>query len=99
MFPLLGVLWFVFGVGAIITAGLNVIWAINGKTAKWFCFISLSLTALTLCSFYSQASVWVLHEDWSALQDVVPSVSAVLWVLTLISITLNSISLIKSKSR
>ena len=95
MLSLFGVLWFVFGSAAIITAILNIFRTIRGKDAKWCRFISISLTALTLCSFYSQAGAWALHNDWSALEDVVPSVSVILWMLTLISIALNSISLLK----
>ena len=37
-------MWLVFGIGAIIFAGLNVIWAFKNKNAKWFRFFSLSLT-------------------------------------------------------
>ena len=98
MLYLLGVMWFVFGSGAIIAAGLNIIWTVKGKDAKWFRFISLSLTALTLCAFHSLDAVWVLHGDWSALEDVVPSMSRGLWVLTLISIALNSISLFRPQN-
>ena len=99
MLYLFGAMWFIFGVGAIITAGLNITWMAKGKDAKWFRFTSLSLTALTLCAFYSQDAVWVLHEDWGALEDVVPAMSRGLWVLTLISIAVNSISLLKPKNR
>ena len=99
MLYILGVMWFIFGSGAIIAAGFNIIWTVKGKDAKWCRFISLSLTALTLCAFYVQVAVWVLHKDWSALEDVVPSVSVNLLVLTLISIALNSISLFKSKNK
>lgn len=99
MLYIFGVMWFVFGIGAIIAAGLNIIRTIEGKDAKCFRFISLSLTALTLCAFYCQNAVWVLRKDWSALEDVVPSVSVALLVLTLISIALNSISLLKRKDR
>lgn len=99
MLYLYGAMWFVFGVGAIITAGLNIIWTAKAKDAKWFRFISLSLTALTLCAFYSQGAVWVLHKDWSALEDVFPAMSRGIWKLTIISIALNSISLFKPKNR
>ena len=99
MLYLFGAMWFIFGVGAIITAGRNITWMAKGKDAKWFRFTSLSLTALTLCAFYSQDAVWVLHKDWSALEDVVPAMSRGLWVLTLISIALNSISLMKPRNR
>ena len=97
MLYIFGVMWFVFGIGAIIAAGFNLIWTVAGKDAKWCRFISLSLTALTLCAFYCQAAVWVLQKDWSALEDVVPSMSVSLLVLALLSIALNSISLFKSK--
>lgn len=99
MLYLFGNMWLVFGIGAIIAACLNIIWALKGKDAKIFCFVSLSLTALTLCAFYSQAAVWILNKDWSALEDVIPSMSKGLWVLTLASVALNSISLIKAGNR
>ena len=83
------------GVAAIITAILNVVWSAKKHEAKWFRFISLSLTALTLCAFYSTNVKWVLNEDWSALMDVVPAMATALWVLTIVSILLNSISLFK----
>jgi len=99
MLVMFGYLWFIFGSGAIIAAILNVACTIKGKDAKWFRFTSISLTALTLCAFYSQSAIWVLHKDWSALEDVVPAVSMWLLILTLISIVLNSISLFYSKRK
>lgn len=90
-------MWIEFGFGAIITAILNIVFTIKHRDAKWFRFISLSLTALTLCDFYSQTAQWALLEDWSAIMDVVPNVSRPLWVLTILSILLNSISLFEKK--
>lgn len=97
MLYVLGAMWIAFGIGAILSAGFNIIRTISGKDAKWCRFISLSLTALTLCAFHCQNAAWVLNKDWSALEDVAPSTSVTLLILTLISITLNSISLFKSK--
>lgn len=88
-------MWAVFGIAAVITAILNVGWTLRNRDAKWFRFLSLSLTALTLCAFYQADAQWVLHEDWSALMDVVPTMSKALWVLTIGSILLNSVSLFK----
>lgn len=88
-------MWLFFGTTAIITAVLNIVWTLKGLDAKWFRFISLSLTAFTLCTFYTQVYQWVLIEDWSALYDVVPTVSKALWFLTIASIIINSISLFK----
>ena len=90
-------MWLFLGIAAIITAGLNLIWTIRDQDAKWFRFISLSLTALTLCAEYSLVEKWVLKEDWSALMDVVPGMSKTLLVLTIASILINGISLFKKK--
>ena len=92
-------MWILFGVAAIITAVLNVIFTIRQRNAKWFRFISLSLTAFTLCAFYTQANQWVLMEYWSALMDVLPTMSKLLWILTFTSVLINSISLFKNHNQ
>ena len=38
--------WFFFGMTAIMTAILNVIWTLRNREAKWFRFCSLSFTCL-----------------------------------------------------
>lgn len=93
------VMWLFFGISAIITAILNVIWTLRCREAKWFRFFSLSFTVFTLCSFYAQAAHWVLAEDWSALMDVLPTTSNLLWFLTVASVAINSISLFKKRDR
>lgn len=93
------VMWLFFGITAIITAILNVIWTLRHREAKWFRFLSLSLTVFTVCSFYAQAARWVLAEDWSALMDVLPTTSNMLWSLTVTSVAINSISLFKKGDR
>ncbi len=89
-------MWFFFGVIAIITALLNVALTVQGKDTKCFRFISLSFTALTLCAFYSVDAQWVIKEDWGALMDVVPGASKCLWICTIASIIINSVSLFKA---
>lgn len=88
-------MWVLFGIAAIVTAILNVIWTVWNRDAKWFRFISLSCTAFTICSFYVQAGEWAANKDWWALEDVLPSVSNSLWLLTVMSVVINSISLFK----
>lgn len=92
-------MWLLLGVAAIITAILNVVWTVRNQDARWFRFISLSLTALTLCAEYSLVKNWVLKEDWSALTDVVPGMSKTLWILTIASILINIISLFAKHDR
>ena len=87
-------MWLVMGAGAIIFAILNLAWAAKQKKSNWFSFISLSLTALTACSFYSDAAMQVVNEDWGGLMDVLPSMSKMLWICVIISIVVNSITLL-----
>ena len=90
-------MWVLFGMIAIVAAILNVIWTIRKREPKWFRYISLSFTALTLCAFYSMANHWAVIGDASALLDIMPTMSKALWFLTVASIMLNSVSLIKRK--
>ena len=88
-------MWMLFGALAIIAAVLNVVWIFRNKDAKWFRFLSLSLTALTLCAVYILVEKWVLNEDWSALMSVAPGMPKTLFIITIASILINSISLFK----
>lgn len=90
-------MWLIFGISAIITTILNIIFAATNKTNKWLGFSSLSLTALTVCSFYSDAASRVVQEDWSALLDILPTTSITLWICVFASIILNSIPLFIKK--
>ena len=93
------IMWLFLGIAAIITAILNVVWTFSRREAKWFRFLSLTFTVFTVCSFYAQAAQWVLAEDWSALMDVLPGTSNMLWFLTMASVVINSISLFIKKER
>ena len=93
------VMWLFFGITAIIAAILNVIRTLMYREAKWFRFLSLSFTVFTVCAFYADAAQWVLAEDWSALMDVLPTTSNMLWSLTVTSVAINSISLFKKGDR
>ena len=90
-------MWIFFGFSAILAAILNLTWWFLGREARYFRFLSLSLTALTVCAFYAQAAAWTGKEDWSALTDVLPGVSVWLWFLTGASILINGVSLFQKK--
>ena len=90
-------MWLAMGVGAIIFAILNLVWLFKQKSSKCFGFISLSLTALTVCAFYSDAAMRVINEDWGGLMDILPSMSKALWICVIISILANSIMLLGDK--
>ena len=92
-------MWIIIGIIAIISAALNIAWAAKGKDPKWFRFISLGATALTLCAFYSINAKWVINEDWIALMDVVPTMTRNFWVLTVLSVIINSVTLFLKTDR
>lgn len=81
-------MWIVFGIGAMIFAGANLF-----RDNKWFGFLSLSCTALTVCAFYSDAASRVASSDWSGLQDIVPTVSKILWVCVIASMVINAVAM------
>ncbi|MGX7596675.1 hypothetical protein ACWNS2_15815 [Planococcus plakortidis] len=83
-------MWFIFGLAAIAATGVNLYLYSTGKDYKLAMAAGLSLTALTVAADYSMVADWVRAEDWSALSDVVPIMSIVLWILTVISILLNA---------
>lgn len=86
-------MWLVLGIGAIVSGLLNLYFYFRGKNPKLFRFASLSLTALTLWAFYYSVSSWVLSGDFAAIEDVVPTMSKALFILTLISIFINGFTL------
>lgn len=88
-------MWVLFGVAAIVFAVWNVMFAVQKKNSEYLRFLSMAFTALTLCAFYHLEAQWVIHHDWSALEDTMPTMSKALWVLTILSILLNSSSLWK----
>ena len=90
-------MWLVMGFGAIVFAILNLVWTSKQKNSKCFGFISLSLTALTVCAFYSDAAMRVINEDGGGLMDILPSMSKALWICVIISILVNSITLLGDK--
>lgn len=92
-------MWLLFGIIAIIASILNVIWTIRHRETKWFRFISLSFTALTLCAFYSMANHWAMIGDSSAMLDVMPTLSKLIWILTIASIIINGISLVAKSDK
>ena len=92
-------MWILFGTVAIIAAILNIIWTIRHRDAKWFRYISLSFTILTLCAEYSLVNKWLLGGDLSGLTDVVPTMSSALWFFSIVSILINGISLFLKKNR
>lgn len=87
----------VLGIAAIIFAVLNIGFTLKKKSSELYRYLSLSFTALTVCAFYSSVARDVVEKDWSALMDTVPTISTALWVLVLISILINSVSLFKGK--
>lgn len=87
-------MFLILGIIAIVATVLNLYLYKVGKDYKLAMAMGLSFTALTLVAGYSMISGWVKVKDWAALLDVVPTMTTVLWVLTIISILLNTIPIL-----
>lgn len=92
-------LWLPLGILAGITALLNIVFSLTKKNGESWRFLSLSLTALTMCSFYSMDAHWIMETDWSALEDVTVTVAPICWVLVGVSILVNGITLFWNKEK
>lgn len=90
-------MWIILGIGAIVTAGINMIKMLSDGETKYFRFTSMALTALTVCAFYSDGARRVVQDDFSGLMDIMPAMSKVLWTCVAASIIVNSISLFARK--
>ena len=87
-------MWLILGLISIALTITNLVLYKMGKEYKLAMACALSFTALTVNSFYSIVSEWVINRDWGALEDVVPYVNRPMFVLIGISIGLNLLPLL-----
>lgn len=92
-------MWLILGTAAIVSALINVVFTFTGREAKYYRFASLSLTALTLCALFGEAVLMLKKGDISGMQDVLPTMYNVLWLLAIASVLINSISLFCNRSK
>lgn len=86
-------MWLLLGTAAIVTAMMNIVTRLKGKDEGVFRFASLSLSALTMCAFYSDGAGRVAAQDWGGLMDTMPAMSTALWVCVIASILINGVTL------
>ena len=90
-------LWMPLGVGSIIFSIIGLIQNINKKTKNsiWFTVSAISLTALFVVIQYQMIDNWLQSEDFTALLDVVPTVSSIvtIYVISIIIINIFSVYL------
>ena len=87
-------MWIAYGVMSVIFTFLHFVYAMKGKErARWISLCAVSFTALTLLAEYSMINDWVMREDWSALMEVVPSVSTSLTGYAILMIGVNAVAM------
>ena len=92
-------MFLVLGTIAIVATVLNLYLYKVGKNYKLAMAMGLSFTALTLVAGHSMISDWVKVKDWAALLDAVPTMTTVLWGLTIVSILLNIIPILLEQKK
>ena len=92
-------MFLILGIIAIVATVLNLYLYKVGKDYKLAMAMGLSFTALTPVAGYSMISGWVKVKDWAALLDAVPTMTTVLWGLTIVSILLNIIPILLEQKK
>ena len=93
-------MWIVCGILSVIFTILNWMLSVqNNKKAHWAALCAISFTALTVLMEYRLVLIWVNHEDWAALMDVVPSMFRFLAQYVAILIFANALAFAWKKHR
>lgn len=92
--------WVFFCALAFFTAIANLVRNIKGNHNGWefLMFVSLSSGLLAMLSQYHMTGKWALAGDWSAIQDVVPSMGSMLTWIVIAGIFLNSVVIYLNKN-
>ena len=90
--------WFPLALIAFLLAGINLMLGSLGKKNPWrlLVFLSLAFALFALLAQYHMVNAWVQAEDWSALMDVVPSMSKVLTGAVLVGLGLNVMVIVQN---
>ncbi len=82
-------MWIIFGVTAIIFTIINWIQFIKGKDNSLSAVIAISLTIYTYLLENLMYLKWIRLKDYSAIEDVLPSMIIIFTILITVSIVLN----------
>lgn len=88
-------MWILIGACSVALSVCNLCFAFyRPKYVTWITYIALSFVCFELVSEYNMVNQWVIHEDWSALMDVVPSMNGVVFCYAMIMVIGNGIALL-----
>lgn len=90
-------MWMVFGILAVIFAILNLVFSFKGKDARYFRFISMALTIITVWKVHDDEIARYFMRDFAYLEDVSGTMTKALFACSAGSIAINSISLFREK--
>lgn len=89
-------MWIILGVLALVFTIMNLYSYFFKKDFHIFMVFALFFTALTLCAQYQMIASWSLAGDWSAIEDVAPTMAMILWIFVIISFIINVMPLLLS---
>lgn len=90
--------WFPLGLIAFLIAGVNLVLGSMNKKTPWRLLVLLSLVfaLFALLAQYHMVNTWVQAEDWSALMDVVPTMSKLLTGAVIVGVGLNVMVIVQN---
>ena len=87
-------MWIILGICSLISTIINVYFGIKKRLCtKCTTTFALIFMTLTILNQYIMVKKRVLLEDWSDILDVVPSMTTVLIIYTIIIVTINVVAL------
>ncbi len=93
-------LWLLFGGLSFLLGILHPVWAfLNRRGCSLLLFFGLSCQSLTLLSCLWMVREWTAKEDWSAMLDVVPAMSAICALFVLLTTALHLSALLIRRKR
>ena len=89
-------MWIILLTGSFLLTILTLFFAFQRKKrASISGFLSIAFLSLFLCSFYAECASKVRIQDWSGLDDIMPTMEPILWIYAVVLILLNSIPFLK----
>ena len=89
-------MWMILGILTVVVTILNIYAYQAGKNYQIFMVFALLLTSLTICDQYQMIASWSKAGDWSAISDVTPSMSIILWMFVIGAFIVNVIPMLLS---
>lgn len=87
-------MWLICALLAVVCLVVNLI-----KRTVYLAYASISLAGLTVAALYQEAAMLASQQDWSGLEDILPSLAPLIWAFLVGAILPNALPLLLREKR